>query len=441
MKICSRCGAQIPDGEVFCPECGQEVQLVPNYETMGSRMRQEELRKKEEEEKQRQEEERKAEEERQKKKKTTVRSLIILAAAVAAAIIIIFFVRAYQEQQNYNSFDYQLARAETAYSNSDYDSALEYVTRALSLDGENLDARMLLAQIYEKNDDQEKAIEEFLAIVADNPDYDPAYGQLIRIYEERNEKDQIKALLDNCSSEEVLEKYRDYICEAPVFGLAGGSYDTQRELTITGAEGTSVYYTTDGSDPTASSNKYILPIQLPEGRTTVKAIAINSMGISSDIVQAEYTITLRTPPRPTILPSSGSYTSRTVTEITVEVPEGYTAYYAFDQRPDLNSQQYTGPVDMLEGAHTFYAILVNQNGQAGQAASATYVYEVVPEPTPTNTPTPSRQPTTRPSVTTTPEPTPTSAPTVTDTPTQTPEATPEPSENPDNPSETSEGSG
>ena len=64
-------------------------------------------------------------------------------------------------------------------SNNDYDSALEYVTRALALNGEDLDARMLLAQIYEKNGDQEKAIAEFLAIVEENPDYEPAYGQLI----------------------------------------------------------------------------------------------------------------------------------------------------------------------------------------------------------------------------------------------------------------------
>ena len=124
--------------------------------------------------------------------------MLILAAAVAAAIVVIFFVRAWQEQQNYNSFDYQLSRAETAYSNNDYDSALEYVTRALALNGEDLDARMLLAQIYEKNGDQEKAIAEFLAIVEENPDYEPAYGQLIRIYEEQGLTDQIKALLDNC---------------------------------------------------------------------------------------------------------------------------------------------------------------------------------------------------------------------------------------------------
>ena len=263
MKLCSRCGARIPDGELFCPECGQEVQLVPDYETMGSRFQQEEERKKEEAERRRQEEEKKAEEERQKKKKATVRSVIILAAAAAAFAIIIFFVRSCQEQQNYNSFDYQLAKAETAYSNSDYDAALEYVTRAISLDGENLDARMLLALIHDKNGRQDEAVAELLSVIDDHPDYEPAYSQLIRIYEEQGETDRIKELLNSCRSEEVLEKFSDYICNAPEFSLKEGEYDTLQKLTIRAAEGTVIYYSTDGSDPDTSSDRYFSAIQIP----------------------------------------------------------------------------------------------------------------------------------------------------------------------------------
>ena len=30
MKKCSQCGASMSDDEVFCPVCGQEVQLVPD---------------------------------------------------------------------------------------------------------------------------------------------------------------------------------------------------------------------------------------------------------------------------------------------------------------------------------------------------------------------------------------------------------------------------
>ncbi|MDD7740298.1 MAG: hypothetical protein PUJ62_09535 [Lachnospiraceae bacterium] len=31
---CSRCGATLENGKLFCPICGQEVQLVPDYETV-----------------------------------------------------------------------------------------------------------------------------------------------------------------------------------------------------------------------------------------------------------------------------------------------------------------------------------------------------------------------------------------------------------------------
>ena len=45
------------DDEVFCPVCGQEVQLVPDYETMESRIYEQQKRKEQEEERIRQEQE------------------------------------------------------------------------------------------------------------------------------------------------------------------------------------------------------------------------------------------------------------------------------------------------------------------------------------------------------------------------------------------------
>ena len=123
-----------------------------------------------------------------------------------------------------------------------------------------------------------------------------------------------------------------------------------------------------------------------------------------------------------------------------EVPEGYTAYYAFDQRPDKTSTRYTGPVPMMEGEHIFYVVLENQDGQLGRVASRTYIYEEIPEPTPTptsrptSTPTPTSRPTSKPTVTAEPTPTPTNSP----EPTPTAEPTPEPTDSPDNGSDTQE---
>ncbi|MBQ9062681.1 MAG: zinc-ribbon domain-containing protein, partial [Eubacterium sp.] len=44
MRKCTRCGADIPDGDFFCPVCGESVQLVPDYETIESRAQEQELR-------------------------------------------------------------------------------------------------------------------------------------------------------------------------------------------------------------------------------------------------------------------------------------------------------------------------------------------------------------------------------------------------------------
>ena len=76
----------------------------------------------------------------------------------------------------------------------------------------------------------------------------------------------------------------------PVFSLASGTYDTNQSVTISSTAGATVYYTTDGSDPTTSSAVYSGAIALEdEGNYTIKAIAVNDYGTSS-VATAEYTI-------------------------------------------------------------------------------------------------------------------------------------------------------
>ena len=50
----------------------------------------------------------------------------------------------------------------------------------------------------------------------------------------------------------------------PVFSKESGFYDNSFELTLTAEEGCTVYYTTDGSDPTVKSEKYISPITVKD---------------------------------------------------------------------------------------------------------------------------------------------------------------------------------
>ena len=77
---------------------------------------------------------------------------------------------------------------------------------------------------------------------------------------------------------------------APQFSLQGGAYDGAQsvELTCTMADAT-IYYTTDGNDPTTSSSVYSTAIQVTESMT-IKAYAVKEGLEDSPVVEAKYEI-------------------------------------------------------------------------------------------------------------------------------------------------------
>lgn len=77
--------------------------------------------------------------------------------------------------------------------------------------------------------------------------------------------------------------------ETPTFSLAEGTYTTEQNVTLACAtNGAAIYYTTDGTTPSASSTLYQGAITIST-TTTLKAIAIKD-GISSEVAEAVYTI-------------------------------------------------------------------------------------------------------------------------------------------------------
>ncbi len=81
-------------------------------------------------------------------------------------------------------------------------------------------------------------------------------------------------------------------CATPTFAPEAGTYYEEQEVTLAciTADAT-IYYTTDGSDPTAESAVYTEPIAVAESMT-IKAIAMKEGYENSNIATAEYTIIL-----------------------------------------------------------------------------------------------------------------------------------------------------
>ena len=76
----------------------------------------------------------------------------------------------------------------------------------------------------------------------------------------------------------------------PTFSPEAGTYTSAQSVTIsTETTGATIYYTTNGDDPTTSSSVYSTPISV-SSTTTVKAIAAKSGMTTSDVASATYTI-------------------------------------------------------------------------------------------------------------------------------------------------------
>ena len=68
----------------------------------------------------------------------------------------------------------------------------------------------------------------------------------------------------------------------------GTTFSGSQSVTISGASGNTIYYTTDGSTPTTSSTQYTGAFNV-SGNVTVKAIQVDNDGIASAVASASYT--------------------------------------------------------------------------------------------------------------------------------------------------------
>ncbi len=160
---------------------------------------------------------------------------------------------------------------------------------------------------------------------------------------------------------------------APTITPDGGTFKDSQIVTITCAtEGAAIYYTTDGSVPTASSTLYSGPITLTAD-ATVKAIAVKDGMAASEVVTAAFTreVTPETAATPVIAPSGGTFKDSQSVTITCAT-EGAAIYYTTDgSTPTTSATLYSGPITLTATA-IMKAIAVKDGMADSLVASATF---------------------------------------------------------------------
>ena len=444
---CTHCGANIPDDQMICPECGAEVQIVPDYnpledvltrEVRGSvegatrqirtgdlrrarrentprnvnstrvlsqgemdRIREERrerlrrsgaqgrqngsntgrntgnVRRNTDRIRQEQEHQRKNAEERtrqqqmkrlQAAKRRRRNFLLVLFGLLVLIGIGIYVI--YQ-----NSYTGVLNRGYRELQSGSYAQAQELFERAVRKDSSRSEAYTGLSQVYMEQDDLTGAEDVFLNALETQPSNAKLYQAVIEFYMDTEQQEKISPLLQDCEDQQVLSAVAEYVSEAPEFSLESGTYSEVQEVSLSSETGGTIYYTTDGTDPSQSSSVYSEPILLEEeGETEIRAMAVNENGIPSVVSSGTYVIEFPIVNAPAVTPATGQYTEPT--KITITVPDGYTAYYTMDgSTPTTESDKYTGPIDMPQNTQTiFSAILVNDNnGKATDVTTRNYI--------------------------------------------------------------------
>ncbi len=390
----------MPEGHLLCEKCGNEINIVPDFEidvensisetlsTIVDEISPEEKDKRSENdpgEEVLSKEERIEEEffkepsflvNRKPTRKVLAFLLLGSAAFVALVVAAVLFV-----YMNY-SVNYLKRKADSLVSKGQYDKAINYVDKGIKLNGKESGLFITKANILYAKGDVDGAL-DIIEDYIDNKNVDTDtrsdfYSLYIDIYEKEQDYSQINRKLLECSDESIKERFGAYLADVPSFSIPTGSYEGGTPLEIEYGSGGNVYYTTDGSVPSKDHGTlYSEPIILEKGEYDVKAVYINEYGVTSETAASYYLIDLTAPDAPIVNPESGSYTSPfTISAFSGNVND--RIYYTTDGKdPDEeNGILYTEPFKAPVGNTNMCFVAISEDGVASEIVRRSYDFEL-----------------------------------------------------------------
>lgn len=312
------------------------------------------------------------------RKKTAI--IISVIAAVLIVAVIAFVLIANSVEKSATSYDEYYKSAKAAYEKSDASKALDDAQDALDKatnGGEKKKARELLYNIYVLAEDMGEAYAENLEQLIKLGTKDSKYYVALAEYYDKNEKyTNITDLIRSVEDEAILEALSEYVVKEPEADMKPGDYKEYMAVTLTAADGCTIYYTTDSRNPSNYGDKYSEPVQITaEGENVIKAVAVNEKGVESRIAVFTYNVKLSGSNAPKVSPSGGAYSE--YTKIKIEVPEGGKAYYTWDgSEPTDQSEEYTEEIDMKRGINVLKAVVIDKYGIASEVTQESYNLQI-----------------------------------------------------------------
>lgn len=251
---CHKCGAELPEGRLYCEKCGEEVHIVPDFEPEIENSMQESLTAIAEH----------AEfgpETEQEKKHQRLFRIVSIAAGVLIVFLVLLLCCFHFRSR---SLTYQLKRAQACYQNGKLPEAAEHYKAAIAMDETDISLQHALADIYLALGEEESYLEILnrirKSVYASPDEVISAYKKLVAYYKEKEDYSTINTLVTSSDNDEVKNLFRNYMAQPPEFSYKGGNYAQVIPLKLTsGTQGT-IYYTLDGMMPNENSEVYTTPI-------------------------------------------------------------------------------------------------------------------------------------------------------------------------------------
>ena len=209
---------------------------------------------------------------------------LLLALLILASIVWYLFIydRAFTRDALLGQARFHDLHGNSKISSMFYDAAYNF-------SGHDDNVAIELANQYKGDGNYTKAEFTLTHAISSNPTAE-GYVALCQTYVEQDKLLDAVNLLSSISDPVIREQLEAMRPEAPTPDHTAGYYSQYVDIHLR-STGETIYYTTDGTYPSISGSKYADGITLPDGETTLSAIAVAENGLVSPVSVLEYTIT------------------------------------------------------------------------------------------------------------------------------------------------------